>query len=148
MQAEASLAARPAGLSAGRLAEASHADTESAPAESMGGAAERITLDVPQLGLSPPVASWEEVFDAGAVYGTITDDAAQPIAGARVALYPRRGEYAELGAPIAECLSNAEGRFRFQDCGEFESYRVYAEADTIEKARTLIGEGLKLTSGT
>ncbi|MEM7308500.1 MAG: carboxypeptidase-like regulatory domain-containing protein [Planctomycetota bacterium] len=130
VQAETPLVARPAG----RSDAVQPVPTEETAAEESAdheGAAGRVTVDVPQhqVTTSAGLTSWEEGFDGLALYGTLEDEEANPIEGAQLALYPRRGDYDELGAPLAECVSNAEGRFRFLDLEEFKEYRIYAQAD-------------------
>ncbi len=102
------------------------AETTDAPAEEDAGRGTVAVVADPDPIAAP---AWEEGFDALAVYGTVEDAETTPVAGAKLALYPRRGDYDELGPPLDEVESNADGRFRFLGLEELEDYRVFVKAE-------------------
>ena len=150
----ASAATRSAGLVGPQPGadDLSTAAAEERPEDQTSGEPEgRTEVHVPQApGASTLLATtWEEGFDGQAIYGTVEDDQAIPIAGARVALFPKEGSYDELGAPLQECLANEDGRFRFQELEVFTGFRVYVEADgylpTVRSMSTGVDDEIALT---
>jgi protocatechuate 3,4-dioxygenase beta subunit len=113
------------------------------------GGAHRTSVVVAPAPAAPPAASWEEGFDAAAVYGTVLDDGARAIEGARCVLWKEGARsFAEYGPPLAECRTNADGRYRFGALEAFTSYRVYVEAQgflpTLDTRRTGVDEDVTL----
>jgi protocatechuate 3,4-dioxygenase beta subunit len=113
-------------------------------------AGDRVSVVVPPTAPAEPAgASWDEGFDARALYGTVFDEDLGPVAGARCVLW-RSGErsYEDYGPPLAECATNAEGRFRFPELDELTEYRLYVEVagflPVLESRRTGVDEEIAL----
>ena len=114
----------------------------------------RTAVDIAQVPSDDEVATytWDEGFDGRAVYGTVEDEEAVPIEGALMAIWESTNvKYEDLGAPLAECISNEEGRFRFLALQEFKNYRIYIEADgflpSVRDLRTGVDDEITLKKG-
>ncbi len=66
-------------------------------------------------------------FVAVDVYGRVLSQSDEPIPGARIVLFAGRGR--NLGPALAETESDAAGRFRMPDVGEYKSFVVHAERE-------------------